>query len=84
MSSKFERFGPTVRNSTPIIASIVMRIHIANPRPLDRFLRSIGLCFLHKKIINNVAIRHSCDVLMRSLGDSFRVDVAIAIRRWRH
>ena len=53
-------FKPGARNSTPIIASIFMRI-VANPRPLDRFLRSIVLCFLRGKKFNNVAIRHRCD-----------------------
>ena len=58
-------FKPGDRNSTPIIASLFMRahrgLHVANLRPLDRFLRSIVLCFLLRKKINNVAIRHRCD-----------------------
>ena len=39
------------RNSTAIMASIFMHLHVANPRPLDRFLRFIVLCFLRKKKI---------------------------------
>ena len=43
---------PTGRNSTAIMASIFMRLHVANPRPLcDPFLHFIVLCFLRKKKI---------------------------------
>ena len=34
-----------------------MRIHVANPRHRDRFLRFMVLYFLREKIINNVAFR---------------------------
>ena len=57
LSLKFDEFLAAARNSTAIIASIFMRKHVVNPRPLDRFLRSIVLCFLRIKIINNVAFR---------------------------
>ena len=39
-------FLPSARNSTAIMASILMRIHVANPRPLDHFLCFIVLFFL--------------------------------------
>ena len=49
-SSTFDEFLACVRNSTAIMASIFLRLHLANPRPLcDRFLRFIVLCFLRKK-----------------------------------
>ena len=36
--------------STAIMASILLRLHVANPRPLcDHFLHFIVLCFLRKK-----------------------------------
>ena len=51
MSSKFDEFLVCGCNSTAIMASNFMRIHVANPRPLERFLRFIVLCFLRKKLI---------------------------------
>ena len=42
---------PLERNSTAIIASIFMCIHVANPGPLDRFLLFIVLCLITKKIV---------------------------------
>ena len=52
------------------MASIFMRLHVANTRPLARFLRVIVLCFLRNFLINNVAFRHRCDVYAQR---SFRV-----------
>ena len=41
--SKFDEFLAGVRNSTAIMASIFMRLRVANPRPLERFFRFIVL-----------------------------------------
>ena len=67
---------PSARNSTAIIASIFMRIHVANPRPLDRFLRFIVLCFFYEK---KLTMSHfaRCDVY----AAVFALDVAIALRQ---
>ena len=57
LSSTFDGFLAGGRNSTAIMSSIFMRLHVANPRRLcDRFLRFIVLCFVRKK--NNVAFHH--------------------------
>ena len=48
-------FLPCDRNSTAIMASIFMRLHVANPRSLDRFLRFIVLCFFRKKKMSHFA-----------------------------
>ena len=58
------------------MASIFMRIHVANPRPLDRLLRFIVLCFLRGEIINNVAFRPQRVVY----AAVFVLDVATALR----
>ena len=55
LSSKFDVFLAGGLNSTTIMASISMRIHVANPRPLDRLLRLIDLFFTI--FFNNVAFR---------------------------
>ena len=68
LSSKFDEFLPGGRNSTVIMTSIFLCLHLANPRPLcDRFLRFIVLCFLRKK--NNVAFRHRRNVYAARLMD---------------
>ena len=54
-----------------------MRLHVANPRPLDRFLRGFFLCFLRKQIINNVAFRPRRVVY----AAVFALDVATALRQ---
>ena len=52
------------------MASIFMRLHVANPRPFcDRFLRFIVLCFLRKIIINNVEFRRRRHVYAVRLMD---------------
>ena len=58
LSSKFDDFL-AVRSQFDSDHGVdfFMRLHVANPRPLDRFLRFIVLCFLRGKIINNVAFR---------------------------
>ena len=48
-------FYPYGLNSTPIIADIFLRLHIASPRPLDRSLFAFVLCFLRQKIKKNFA-----------------------------
>ena len=48
-------FYPHGLNSTPIIAKICLRLHIASPRPLDRSLFAFVLCFLRQKIKKNFA-----------------------------
>ena len=81
LSSTFDEFLAVRSNSTAIMASICMRLHVANTRPLcDRFLR-FNYCpfFFTKKIINNVAFRH----ILRCLCCSFRIDVATALRQIR-
>ena len=61
LSSKFDELLAERRNSAAIMASIFMRQHVANPRPLHRLLRVIVLCFYEQKI-NNVAFRPRRDV----------------------
>ena len=53
-------FYPSGLNSTPIIAKKILRLHVAYPRPLDRSLFAVVLCFLRQKIKKNLH-RHSCD-----------------------
>ena len=61
-------FSPGVRNSTPIIASVFMRIHIASPRPLCvRFL--LVLCFLRQKMVDFIVL--SIKLLFMVLGVSY-------------
>ena len=49
LSAKIEQFLAGAPNSPPIIASIFLRLHLTNPRPLcDRFLR-LSFVFLRKK-----------------------------------
>ena len=67
LSSKFDVFLAG-RSQFDSDHGAYMRIHVANPRSLDRFLHFIVLCFLRKKVINNVAFRQ-----MRCLRWSFRV-----------
>ena len=53
-------FWPGSRDSTAIMASIFMRLHVANPRPsCDRFLRFIVRCFSRKKNNNNNPANHN-------------------------
>ena len=39
------KISPGVRNSTPIIAKICLRLDIASPLPLDGLLFAFILCF---------------------------------------
>ena len=49
LSSKFDRFL-AVRSQFDTYHRVdFLRIHVANPRPLDRFVRFIVLCFLREK-----------------------------------
>ena len=66
------------------MASMFMRLHVANSRPLcERFLRFIVLCFLRKQIINNAVFRYRRYVYAaRLMGLRNR---SIALReRWCH
>ena len=64
------------------MASIVLRLHVANPRPLcDRFLRFIVLCFLREKSVNNVAFRHRRNVYAARLMDMSNRQIALR-ERW--
>ena len=67
LSSTFDVFLTCDRNSTAIMASIFLRLHVANPRPLcDRFWRFIVLCFFTTKINKYCVI---CDVYPARLMD---------------
>ena len=48
-------FYPHGLNSTPNIAYIFLRLHIASSRPLDSSFFAFGLCFLRQKIKKNFA-----------------------------
>ena len=60
LSSKFDRFLAAARNSTPIMASILMRLHVTYPRPFASAFCVFPL-FITTEIINNFAFRHRCD-----------------------
>ena len=47
------KISPRVRNSTPIIAKICLRLDIASPLPLDGSLFALILCFLRKFAFND-------------------------------
>ena len=49
-------FYPHGLNSTPIIAYIFLRLHVAYPRTLDRSLFAFVLCFLRQTIKKNFAL----------------------------
>ena len=50
-SGTVDTYGLCSRNSTAIMASICLRLYVANPGPLcDRFLRFIVRCFFTEKI----------------------------------
>ena len=54
LSSKWY-FYPHGLNSTPIIAYIFLRIHVAQPQPLDRSLLRLSFVFLRQQIKKNFA-----------------------------
>ena len=65
------------------MASIFLRLHLANPRPLgESFLRFIVLCFFYEKIINNAVFRHRRgDVYAARLVDLRNGKIALR-ERW--
>ena len=63
-------------NSTAIMASIVVRIHIVNPRPLDRFFVLLSFVFYENKTLTMSHFAR-CDVY----AAVFVLDVAIALRQ---
>ena len=68
-------FYPQRLNSTPIIAYIFLRLHIASPRPLERSLFAFVLCSLRQKIKNNFAssqLRFLDDIFMRQFSGRCR------------
>ena len=79
-------FLPGNPNSTAIIASIFMRLHVVYPRLGATAFCVCPLFFTIKIIINNVAFRN----VLRCLRCSFRIDVATTLRqiiliaRWRN
>ena len=72
-----------VGHSTAEPLRVHMRPHVANPRPLDCFLRFIVLCFLQKQIINDVAFRLRRDVYTARLMD-LRNRYIVMRERWCH
>ena len=77
-------------NSTPIIAYIFLRLHIASRRPLDHSLFAFVLCFLRQKIKKNFAspqLRFLDPIFMRQLSSMCRhryTAVATLTARWRY
>ena len=45
------KISPSIRNSTPIIAFICLRLDIASPKHLDRSLFAFILCFFTEKCV---------------------------------
>ena len=87
LSAKIDEFLAVRRNSTAIMASICMRLHVANPRPLDRSLFAFVLCFIRQQIKKNFAspqLRFLDAIFMRQFSRRCRHRRLLKLRTISH